>query len=40
VGSAHLVSAAPKVAMALGYDVIADLERLDPAPGTALARPA
>lgn len=32
VGSAHLVSAAPKVAMALGYDVGADLERLDPAP--------
>ena len=32
VGSAHLVSAAPKVALALGYDVGADLERLDPAP--------
>jgi len=31
VGSSHLVSAAPKVAMALGYDVSADLERLDPA---------
>ena len=33
VGSAHLVSAAPKVAMALGYDVGADLERLGPTPG-------
>ena len=32
VGSAHLVSAAPKVALALGYDVGADLEGLDPAP--------
>ena len=30
VGSAHLVSAAPKVALALGYDVSADLES-DPA---------
>ena len=29
VGSALLASAAPKVAMALGYDVGADLERLD-----------
>jgi 4-carboxymuconolactone decarboxylase len=28
VGSAHLVSAAPKVGMALGYDVGADLEGL------------
>ncbi len=32
VGSAHLVSAAPKVALALGYDVSADLERLGPSP--------
>jgi alkylhydroperoxidase/carboxymuconolactone decarboxylase family protein YurZ len=32
VGSALLVSAAPKVAMALGYDVGADLELLDPEP--------
>ena len=32
VGSALLVSAAPKVAMALGYDVGADLELLDPGP--------
>jgi alkylhydroperoxidase/carboxymuconolactone decarboxylase family protein YurZ len=32
VGSAHLVAAAPKIAMALGYDVGADLERLDPTP--------
>jgi alkylhydroperoxidase/carboxymuconolactone decarboxylase family protein YurZ len=32
VGSAHLVSAAPKIAMALGYDVGADLEGLGPAP--------
>ncbi len=30
VGSAHLVSAAPKVALALGYDLADDLERLDP----------
>jgi 4-carboxymuconolactone decarboxylase len=30
IGSAHLVSAAPKLAMALGYDVGADLERPDP----------
>jgi 4-carboxymuconolactone decarboxylase len=30
VGSAHLVSSAPKLAMALGYDVAADLEGLDP----------
>ena len=29
VGSALLVSAAPKVAMSLGYDVGEDLERLD-----------
>jgi 4-carboxymuconolactone decarboxylase len=29
VGSAHLVSSAPKLAMALGYDVGADLEGLD-----------
>ena len=32
VGSAHLVAAAPKIAMALGYDVGADLERLGPTP--------
>jgi 4-carboxymuconolactone decarboxylase len=32
VGSAHLVSAAPKVALALGYDVADDLEQLDPLP--------
>lgn len=30
VGSAHLVSAAPKLAMALGYDVGMDLEGVDP----------
>lgn len=32
VGSSHLVAAAPKVALALGYDVSADLERLGPTP--------
>ena len=31
VGSSHLVSAAPKVALALGYDLADDLERHDPA---------
>ena len=30
VGSAHLVSAAPKIALALGHDVAGDLEDLDP----------
>jgi len=30
VGSAHVVAAAPRVARALGYDVDAALERLDP----------
>lgn len=34
VGSAHLVSAAPKVALGLGHDVAGDLERLDPPPVT------
>jgi 4-carboxymuconolactone decarboxylase len=29
VGSAHVVSAAPRLALALGYDLDADLERLD-----------
>jgi alkylhydroperoxidase/carboxymuconolactone decarboxylase family protein YurZ len=33
VGSAHLVSAAPKLAMALGYDVGADLEGAEGAEG-------
>jgi 4-carboxymuconolactone decarboxylase len=33
IGSSHLVSAAPKLALALGYDVGADLEALDPGPG-------
>jgi 4-carboxymuconolactone decarboxylase len=32
VGSAHLVSAAPKLALALGYDVGADLEGLGAGP--------
>jgi 4-carboxymuconolactone decarboxylase len=32
VGSAHVVTAAPRLAHALGYDVDADLERLDHAP--------
>ena len=32
IGSAHLVAAAPKLAMALGYDVGADLEELDSDP--------
>lgn len=30
VGTAHLVSAAPKVAQGLGHDLTLDLERLDP----------
>jgi len=30
VGSAHLVSAAPKIALALGYDVGTELEGFDP----------
>ena len=30
VGSSHLVSAAPKLAMSLGYDVAADLELIEP----------
>lgn len=29
VGSAHVVAAAPRIARALGYDVDADLERLE-----------
>ena len=32
VGSAHVMSAAPRLAMALGYDVEADLEQLDDRP--------
>jgi alkylhydroperoxidase/carboxymuconolactone decarboxylase family protein YurZ len=32
IGSARLVSGAPKLAMALGYDVGADLEELGPGP--------
>jgi len=32
VGSAHLVSAAPKLALALGHDIESDLEGLDPPP--------
>jgi 4-carboxymuconolactone decarboxylase len=32
VGSARIVTAAPRLACALGYDVDADLERLDDAP--------
>jgi 4-carboxymuconolactone decarboxylase len=36
VGSSRVVSAAPKIALALGYDVAADLERLDPDPAPAL----
>jgi alkylhydroperoxidase/carboxymuconolactone decarboxylase family protein YurZ len=31
VGSAHVVSSAPRLARALGYDLDADLERLGPA---------
>ena len=34
VGSAHVVSAAPRLACALGYDLDADLERLEPSPTT------
>lgn len=30
VGSAHVVSVAPRLARALGYDIDEDLERLDP----------
>lgn len=32
VGSSHVVSAAPKLARAMGYDIDADLERLEPRP--------
>ena len=32
VGSAHVMSAAPRLALALGYDVEADLEQLDDRP--------
>lgn len=30
VGSSHVVSAAPRLARAMGYDIDADLERLEP----------
>jgi 4-carboxymuconolactone decarboxylase len=37
VGSAHVVSAAPRLARALGYDIDADLERIiTPSEGSAL----
>ena len=32
IGAARVVSAAPKLGMALGYDVEADIESLDPGP--------
>ena len=32
VGSAHVVSSAPRLARALGYDIDAALERMDPEP--------
>jgi hypothetical protein len=33
VGSARVISAAPRIALAAGYDVEADLERLEPITG-------
>jgi len=40
VGSARIISAAPRIALAAGYDVEADLERLDPVGPSTRVRPA